>query len=118
MRWKGAAAPHSVCGNCGGLLFFIVIFYRCLRETIEIDCAPARPQVAAAGLKGCGRRRSRWRRGGGPRRDQGNPKVAARRSPFSFSVIFNGRRGPLRLVPPPWGGGGPLRAERSSRPPP
>src|SRR5262249_60989672 len=94
MRWKGAAAPHSVCANCGGLLFFIVIFYRCLRETIEIDCAPARPQVAEAGLKGCGRRRSRWRRGGGLRRDKGEQKAAARRVPWLFccSLICSERR--------------------------
>ena len=34
-KWE----PHSVFANRGVLLFFIVIFYRCLRETIEVDRA-------------------------------------------------------------------------------
>jgi hypothetical protein len=40
------------------LLFLIVIFYRCLREAIEVDRARTRPQVAGVKLKGCGYRRS------------------------------------------------------------
>ena len=55
---KVAAAPHSVSANRGVLLFFIVIFYRCLRETIEVDCARTRPQVAGAEPNGCGHARS------------------------------------------------------------
>jgi len=45
MHWKVSAALRSVCANRGGLLFFIVIFYRCLRETIELDYARTRPPV-------------------------------------------------------------------------
>ena len=80
MRWKGAAAPHAVSANRGVLLFFIVIFCRCLRETIEIDCSRARPQVAGAGLKSCEHGRSRWHRGAACTLGQGRPKVADRRS--------------------------------------
>jgi len=100
MRWKGAAAPHAVCANRDGLLFFIVIFYRCLRETIEVDCASARPQVAAE-LKGCGHERSRWRRDVRLRRDKGGAKVADRRSHCFRIVIYNDRRGRSPLAPPP-----------------
>ena len=53
-KWQ----PHSVFANRGVVLFFIVIFYRCLRETIEVDRARTRPQVAGVELKGCGHARS------------------------------------------------------------
>jgi hypothetical protein len=75
MRWKSAAAPRSVSANRGGLLFFIVIFYQCLRETIEIDGARARPQVAGAELKACGHARSRWHRGAACALGQEDPKL-------------------------------------------
>src|SRR5215813_15421784 len=52
MRSKGAAAPHAVCANRGGLLFFIVIFYRCLCETMSQSRfhTPSGCRSAAKGL--------------------------------------------------------------------
>src|SRR5262249_16482882 len=87
MRWKGAAAPPAVSANRGVLLFFIVIFCRCLRGTIELDCSRARPQVAGAGLKRCEQGRSRWHRGAACTLGQGRPKVADRRS-HCFGLLF------------------------------
>ena len=91
MRRKGAAAPHAVCANHGDLLFFIVIFYRCLCETMEVNRASTRPQVAGARLKGCGSGRSRWHRGAACALGQGRPKVADRRSHCFRIVIYNDR---------------------------
>jgi hypothetical protein len=56
-KWQ-PCRTHSVFANRGVLLFFIVIFYRYLREAIEVDRARTRPQVAGAELKGCGHARS------------------------------------------------------------
>jgi len=96
-----AAAPHSIFANRGVLLFFIVIFYRCLRKTIEVDRARARPQVAGVELKGCGHARSCWRRDAACAPGRGRPKVADRRVSCFRPVIYSDRRIRSPLAPPP-----------------
>src|SRR5262249_43415324 len=113
---KVAAAPHSACANRSVLLFFIVIFYRSLREAIEVDCARTRLPVAAAELKGCGHARSCWRRSAACAPGQGRPKVADRRSHCFFIVIYNERRRRAPLSPPLRVEGRRIMADRSDRP--